>query len=137
MPWAFLARPNELDRTADGAGDLRGLGGVVGDRAAAEGPTHAGKPFDGDDSRAFNGRDGHLTGAQGAAIDMDRAGAAQSGPTAEFRPGQPDMVTDDPQEWGLRIGVGRDRFTIQRERSHVTSSARHPLASVCWKRDRA
>jgi hypothetical protein len=39
----FLARPNELDRTADGAGDLRGLDGVVGERAAAEGPTHAAK----------------------------------------------------------------------------------------------
>ena len=47
---------------------------------------------------------GHA-GAHGLAIDMDRAGAAQPGAAAEFRPGEPEFVADVPEQRHVRVAV--------------------------------
>src|SRR5262245_29139899 len=61
--------------------------------------------LDGQD-RLADGRGGRdAAGADGAAVDVHGARTALPDAAAEFRAGQADVVTDDPQQRRLRIGI--------------------------------
>ena len=44
-------------------------------------------------------------GARRPPIDMDRAGAALRDATAVFRAGEADVIAQDPQQRGCRLGI--------------------------------
>src|SRR5467141_3238081 len=71
--------------------------------------------FDRGDFFPGDGRNGCDARARGFSVDVHRAGAAQGHAAAEFRPGHPHRVAQDPQQRHIGIDVHRLCFSIQNE----------------------
>src|SRR3989441_3806938 len=85
-----------------------------------------GQAFDGGHALAGDGRHGQHAGARRDAVQVDGAGAALGDAAAELGAGEPERVTQHPQE--RRVGSDVDRFALavdgEADRGHDGQSSR-------------
>eukprot|EP01137_Pigoraptor_chileana_P003935 Opistho-2@44873 len=77
-----------------------------------------GRGLYGADLSALGRRDRRDAGADGLAIQMHRAGAAQGRAAAELGPRQPQRIAQGPEDGGVGVGVDRVRAAVDVEGAH-------------------
>src|SRR5258708_32715795 len=91
-----------------------------------------GEALSGCDMLAFDAGQRRDTGADGATVEMDSAGAAECHAAAEFCPGQTKRIANDPQQRRGGIVIHGNRFSIQGEGSHEAPPGKEsPTARNC------
>ena len=138
-----LGRIGVLGEQRRGLHDLPGLAvaalrNLLGDPGALQRVFAFGiEAFDGGDLLASGLRYGGLAGAHRLAVEMDCAGATQTGAASEFRAGHLQMLADDPQQRRVIRYIDRMIMPIDVQGDHASSDFsgffRHglpPLSSV-------
>src|SRR5579863_8365259 len=76
------------------------------------------EPFDGGHHGPRDGAQRSDTGSRGAPLDMNRAGAAESNPAAEFGSSQAQFIANHPEQWRVLRTVNGNDTPIELECGH-------------------
>ena len=76
---------------------------------------------------------GILAGPDGLAVDEDGAGAAIALAAAVFRPGQPEVGPQDPEQGALAVDVQADGFSVESEREEFGHRDLRKKDGIPWK----
>src|SRR5262249_23751201 len=115
---------HDLARLAVAA--LRHLLGLPGDLQRMR--LAAAQSFDGGDLLAGRVLGRGLAGAHRDAVEMHRAGTAQSRTAAGLGAGHLQLLADDPEQWGVVRRIDLARLTVDDECDHVSSMADTAIA---------